>query len=359
MNKKVLIGILAGLGVLAVIIIAMIFVRNGSETPAAPTTNPELILTAANQTAEAMVTQIFASTPSATPTTPTTPTPTYDAVQTLAAQTAFAMQTQAAGLTPSPTQTSATTLIPPGGPSGDRSIYIADVTIPDGTVIAPGAAFKKTWKLQNAGSSTWTTSYSLAFISGEKMGSVTSVPLAQSVAPGAQIEISVDMVAPTNPGSYQSYWKMKNASGQFFNDSVYVLITAGSGGANPTATAGTPVGTVTPTSTGIPSNPISSLSMSVDNPTFSGQCPHTFIFTAVISLNQSATLTYKLEAGSDTPGFVFILPGAQTRSFDPGTYSIPSELTFTSNGTGWVRLHVTSPVDTSSNQAMFDLTCIP
>jgi hypothetical protein len=355
MNKKVLIGILAGLAVVAVIIVAMVIGRNRSQTPATPTANPELILTAANQTAEAMVTQIFASTPSATP---VTPTPTFDAVQTLAAQTAFAIQTQAAVLTPTPTQTSATTPIPPG-PSGDRAIFVADVTIPDGTVIAPGAAFIKTWKLQNAGSTTWTTSFSFVYISGEKMGSITSVPLAQSVAPGAQVDISVDMVAPTTTGSYQSYWKMKTASGTLFNDSVYVLITVGSGGVSPTATAGTPVATQSPTSTGVPSNPITSLSMSVDNPTYNGACPHTFIFTAVLSLNQSATLTYKLEAGSDTPGFVFILPNPQTRTFDAGTFSIPSELTFTSTGTGWVRLHVTSPVDTSSNQATFDLTCTP
>jgi hypothetical protein len=355
MNKKVLIGILAGLAVVAVIIIAMIFSRTRSQTPATPTTNPELVLTAANQTAEAMVTQIFASTPSATP---VTPSPTFDPVQTLAAQTAFALQTQSAALTPNPTPTTAVTPVPPG-PSGDRAIFVADVTIPDGTVIAPGAAFTKTWRLQNAGSSTWTTSYSFIYISGEKMGSILSVPLTQSVAPGSQVDVSVEMVAPTTTGSHQSYWKMKNSAGQLFNDSVYVLITVGSGGVSPTATAGTPVGTQSPTSTGVPSNPITSLSMSVDNPTYSGVCPHTFIFTAVLSLNQSATLTYKLEAGSDTPGFVFILPNPQTRTFDAGTYSIPSELTFTSTGTGWVRLHVTSPVDTSSNQATFDLTCTP
>ena len=347
MNKKVTIGIL----VLAAA--ALVLIGCSRSTPATPTDNPGIILTAANQTAEARVTQIFASTPSATP---VTPTPTFDAVQTIAAQTAFAIQTQAASLTPIPTQTSATTPVPPG-PSSDRSIFVADVTVPDGMLIAPGAAFTKTWKLQNAGSSTWTTSYSLAYISGEKMGNVTSVPLPQSVAPGAQIDISVDMVAPANPGSYQSYWKMKNASGQFFNDSVYVLISVGSGGATPTA--GTPVAPPTPTSTGIPANPITSLSMSVDNPTFNGQCPHTFVFTAVISINQSTTLTYKLEAGSDTPGFVFILPDPQTRSFDPGTYSIPSELTFTSTGSGWLKLHVTSPVDASTNQASFDLTCNP
>jgi hypothetical protein len=201
----------------------------------------------------------------------------------------------------------------------------------------------------------------LAFISGEKMGTVISVPLAQSVAPGAQIEISVDMVAPTNPGSYQSYWKMKNASGQFFNDSVYVLITVGSGGANPTATAGTPVGTVSPTSTGIPSNPITNLSMTVDNPTFNGQCSpsHTFNFTATLNLSQGATLTYKLEASSDTPGFSFTLPGPVTATYGPGTYSLPFALALTDSGSGLVWMHVTAPVDTSSNKVAFDLTCTP
>jgi hypothetical protein len=355
MNKNVLIGIFAGLAVIAVIIIAMIFARNRTQTPVTPTSNPGLVLTAANQTAQALVTQIFASTPSATP---VTPTPTYDAVQTMAAQTALALQTQATQLTPSPTLTSAITPVPPGN-SSDRAIFVADVTIPDGTVIAPGATFKKTWKFQNAGSSTWTTSYSLAFISGEKMGNVTSVPLAQTVAPGAQIEVSVDLVAPTNPGSYQSYWKMKNASGQFFNDAVYVLITVGSGGANPTATSGTPVGTVSPTSTGIPSNPITSLSMAVDNPTYNGQCPHTFNFITTLTLSQGATLTYKLEASSDTPGFSFTLPGPVTAAYGPGTYSLPFSLALTSSGTGLVWLHVTAPVDASTNKVSFDLTCTP
>jgi hypothetical protein len=235
------------------------------------------------------------------------------------------------------------------------------VTIPDGTVIAPGAAFTKTWRLQNAGTSTWSTSYSLAFVSGEQMGTITSVPVAQSVAPGAQIDISVNMVAPANSGSYQGYWKMKNASGQFFNDSVYVLITVGNTGVTPTVTAGTPVGTVVPTSTGIPSNPIGNLTFSVEEGSYTGPCDpsHRFNFAATFTLSQGATLTYKLEASSDTPGFVFELPAAQTSTFGPGTYTLPFALDFTSDGTGKVWFHVTSPVDVSSNKVDFALDCTP
>jgi hypothetical protein len=335
--------------------VPLLLIGCGAKAIASPTANPDLIRTAANQTADARLTEIFASTPSVTP---VTPSPTFDATQTAAAQTAAAQLSQVASLTPSVQATASSTPVP-GGSSGDRAIFVADVTIPDGKVIAPGAAFTKTWKLQNGGTTTWTSSYSLAFASGVQMGDTTSVPLPQSVPPGAQIDISVDMVAPTQTGSYQGYWKMKNASGQFFNDSVYVLITVGNPGTTPPPTSETPAATTEPTSTGIPSNPITSLTMSVDQGSYEGSCPHTFTFTAVLILNQNATLTYQLEAEAVTPGFEFDLPGAQTRSFDAGTYSIPSELTFTSSGSGLIWLHVTSPVDTSSNQASFELTCTP
>ena len=339
--------------ILAVFIIPIVLMGCSSKAPASPTTNPDLIYTAAAQTADARLTQIFQSTPSATP---VTPTPTFDATQTAAAQTASAVLTQATSLTVTPQATASSTPLPPG-PSGDRVVFVADVTIPDGTVIAPGAAFVKTWRLQNAGTSTWTTSYSLAFVSGEQMGTINSVPLAQSVGPGAQIDISVDLVAPTNPGTYQGYWKMKNASGQFFNESVYVLIAVGSGGATQPAKTSTPG--ATPTSTGVPTNPISSLTMSVDKDTYLGSCPYTFTFAATFTLSQGATLTYNLEAGSDTPGFKFDLPGSQTSTFGPGTYSLAFPLKFTDSGTGWVRFHVTVPVDMTSNQATFNLTCTP
>ena len=349
---------------LAFIVLPILLMGCRSKTPATPTSNPDLIYTAAAQTADVRLTQIFQSTPSATP---VPPTPTIDPTQTAAAQTAYAMQTQTAAMTLMPQGTATNTAVPtlPGGTSGDRSVYVSDPTIPDGTVLAPGATFHKTWKLQNAGTTTWTTSFTLVFISGDQMGTVTSVPLSQTVSPGQQVDISVDMVAPNTNGNYKGFWKLKNASGQLFNDSVYVLIAVGTGGPAPTTPAGTPGATPTsnpnpsPTATGIPGDPISSLSMSVDEGTYLGKCPHTFTFAATFTVNQSATLTYKLEAYSETPGFSFNLPGAQTSTFGPGTYSLSFPLTFTSSGTGWVRFHVTAPVDMTSNQASFNLTCTP
>lgn len=92
-----------------------------------------------------------------------------------------------------------------------------DVTIPDGTDLKPGETFKKTWRLVNGGTCTWTSGYHLVFVSGDNMGSPASVQLtAGTVAPGQQIDVSVDLVAPNTPGTYRGYFKLRNSSGVLF-----------------------------------------------------------------------------------------------------------------------------------------------
>lgn len=98
----------------------------------------------------------------------------------------------------------------------DAAQFIADVTVPDGTRFEPGTAFKKTWRLKNIGTCTWTTSYSLVFDSGEKMGAPSSIAFPSNVAPGQTVDLTVDMTAPANAGRYIGYWKFKNASGTLF-----------------------------------------------------------------------------------------------------------------------------------------------
>ncbi|MDD2920757.1 MAG: NBR1-Ig-like domain-containing protein [Anaerolineales bacterium] len=95
--------------------------------------------------------------------------------------------------------------------------FIADVTVPDGTSYAPGAAFQKTWRLKNIGSCAWTSSdVSLIFDSGEKMNAPSSVALPTTVNPGQTVDISVNMTAPSSAGHYFGYYKFKSASGGIF-----------------------------------------------------------------------------------------------------------------------------------------------
>ncbi len=140
-----------------------------------------------------------------------------------------------------------------------------DVTIPDDSPIPAGQGFTKTWKLVNVGTCTWTTSYRVSFFYGDRMGAPTSVALEADVDPNQSVEISVEMVAPQSPGTYQGNWKMANAGGALFgigpngNLPFWVRIVVPQGLATSTATPGiTPSAnpsvspSYTPTSTSTP-----------------------------------------------------------------------------------------------------------
>ena len=94
--------------------------------------------------------------------------------------------------------------------------FIKDVTIPDGTVMAPGEVFTKTWRLQNRGTCTWTSDYYLVFTSGDPMGGTTAVRLPGIVAPGQYVDVSVTLTAPDSRGRQTGYWMLRNPSGALF-----------------------------------------------------------------------------------------------------------------------------------------------
>ncbi len=99
----------------------------------------------------------------------------------------------------------------------DRATFVEDVTYPDGTDVAPGTTFVKTWRLRNNGTCTWNSSYSLVFISGDAMSGPASQPLTTgTVAPGQEIDVSVTLKAPTTPKTYVGNWKLRNGSGVIF-----------------------------------------------------------------------------------------------------------------------------------------------
>lgn len=91
-----------------------------------------------------------------------------------------------------------------------------DVTIPDGTVMAPGETFSKTWRLENVGTCTWTTLYALTFFSGNSLNAHQVNYLPTEVEPGDVIDITVDMEAPMTIGSYQSNWMLSGVDGELF-----------------------------------------------------------------------------------------------------------------------------------------------
>jgi hypothetical protein len=357
----------------AVLLILVLFLSACSfpSAPAQPTkANPNAVLTAAAQTAQARLTELANTTPSPELATATSaPTQTQQPAQeTITATLSASNETVTPGTplatpsTPQATQPLATN--PPAPTTGDRAEFVADVTIPDGTAVDAGAKFTKTWKLKNIGTTTWTTAYSLIRASNDAIQGPAKTTLTKEVPPGEMIEVSVDLTAPTTSGKHTGYFKLSNDKGQAFgigpnaDGAFYVQINVGGGTPAPTNTpsAGATAG---PTSTpGSGSGPVvKNVSVNIENPTFTGACPHRYSVTATFTLTKSATVTYQLEGQSTTPGFQFSLPAAQSSSFAAGTQTLVFTLDFSSSGEGTIRLHITAPEDVASNSAAFSLTC--
>jgi hypothetical protein len=91
-----------------------------------------------------------------------------------------------------------------------------DITVPDDTKMAPGQVFSKTWRLENAGSCQWTTRYTVVYFSGALLGASRVNPFPGAVQPGRTVDITVDMVAPLNSGTYQGNWELSDPQGTLF-----------------------------------------------------------------------------------------------------------------------------------------------
>lgn len=98
----------------------------------------------------------------------------------------------------------------------DVAAFVADVTVLDNEILPPTLVFTKTWRLQNNGTCTWDTDYSLVFLAGDQLEAPDRVPLPQDVAPEGIIDISLQMRAPNLDGTYRSEWMIENEVGTQF-----------------------------------------------------------------------------------------------------------------------------------------------
>ena len=94
----------------------------------------------------------------------------------------------------------------------DSAILVEDVTYPDNAIVNAGESFTKTWKLQNVGTCTW-TGYTVAFVDGDRMSSPDAVPVPETER-SKPVDVSVDLIAPTEDGTYRGNFELRNADNQ-------------------------------------------------------------------------------------------------------------------------------------------------
>ena len=101
--------------------------------------------------------------------------------------------------------------------------FLQDLTLPDGTVVAPGASLDKRWLVENSGTCNWTADYRLRLIAGSGFGA----PREQALYParaGVQAILRMQLVAPAQAGVHTSAWQAVDPQGNLFGKMVYIQI---------------------------------------------------------------------------------------------------------------------------------------
>ena len=273
-------------------------------------------------------------------------------VQTAAALTVQAqigsVATAAATFTPVPFPTvpPANTLPPvantlPVAPSAtstsncDNASFVADVSIPDNTVVAAGGSFTKTWRLKNIGGCSWTPSYALVFVSGASMNGPAVQAMVGNVNPGQTVDVSVALTAPGTNGTYTGNWGLHNAAGVIFSH-FYVQIVVNSGGGGGSAFAVTHV----------------SFTYSTVNNGSYHDCPDVI---AHITTNGSGDIQYHFTRsdGAGAPVQSLHFNAAGTKDVDEAWY-LP---TSAGTATRWIGIYIDDPNHQDFGHQSFTSTC--
>jgi hypothetical protein len=153
------------------------------------------------QTAEAVPTATYTPQPTMTEATPQESSPTDEVLVSL-------------------TPTTSVTAMPVEGEDGAAW---RENDPPDNTEFTPGETFTVTWKLENTGTSTWTTNYYIQYFAGELIGSSEKIYLPYEVPQGTSVTISAEFVAPETTGEKQSIWQLFNADEEAFYE-FYIVV---------------------------------------------------------------------------------------------------------------------------------------
>jgi hypothetical protein len=87
---------------------------------------------------------------------------------------------------------------------------VADVTVPKDTIVHPGQLIRKTWRIRNEGYCEWPAGTTLCCVDPGKFHApnVTAVPPENLLVPGQEGDVSVDLVAPREPGLHTSKFQL-------------------------------------------------------------------------------------------------------------------------------------------------------
>lgn len=127
-----------------------------------------------------------------------------------------------------------------GGPAGPTNTpnpcvvgarILGDVSYPDNSEIQPGTPFQKTWQVQNTGSCIWINTYGVVNIGGGTLSAPSPASIPYTV-PGQTVNVSLNMIAPQQAGTYRSVWQLRAPNGYTFGALLNAQIIVPQAGCN-------------------------------------------------------------------------------------------------------------------------------
>jgi len=97
----------------------------------------------------------------------------------------------------------------------DDSVFVGDITFPDGAIVQVGQVFEKIWELRNNGFCIWEHRLLREENPGCGLEARRPVVPIPRTLPGQNVQMAVTLMAPKYPGNYQSYWKMVRPNGEY------------------------------------------------------------------------------------------------------------------------------------------------
>jgi hypothetical protein len=105
----------------------------------------------------------------------------------------------------------------------DSLSFLKDVTIPDGTSVAPDSTLDKRWEVENNGNCNWAAGYRIRLIAGPELSAQKEQALYPARS-GSRATLRMVFKAPLEPGTYRSAWQAFNPQGEPFGDPFFIEI---------------------------------------------------------------------------------------------------------------------------------------
>lgn len=92
----------------------------------------------------------------------------------------------------------------------------------DGAGFKPQEKVKKLWRLGNSGNCAWTNEFSLIWVGGPQLTEEGSISFEEynvdeaGIPNGSKLDITITFKAPLAPGSYRSYFMLRDQNGTLF-----------------------------------------------------------------------------------------------------------------------------------------------